>query len=48
MSKLRSLNIRIEYTGSIIRTFEDGRLGNFLKILAREHEVADLEGKNCS
>jgi Lrp/AsnC family leucine-responsive transcriptional regulator len=48
MSKLRSLNLKIEYTGSIIRTFEDGRLGNFLKILAREHEVADLEGKNGS
>jgi len=48
MSKLRSLNIKIEYTGSVIRIFEDGRLGNFLKILAREHEVADLEGKNGS
>ncbi len=48
MSKLRSLNIKIEYTGSIIRIFEDGRLGNFLKILAREHELADLEGKNGS
>ena len=48
MSKLRSLNIKIEYTGSVIRIFEDGRLGNFLKILAREHELADLEGKNGS
>jgi Lrp/AsnC family leucine-responsive transcriptional regulator len=48
MSKLRSLNIKIEYTGSIIRIFEDGRLGNFLKILAREPELADLEGKNGS
>jgi len=38
MTKLRSLDIKIEYTGSIIRTFEEGRLGNFLKILASEHE----------
>jgi DNA-binding Lrp family transcriptional regulator len=48
MSKLRSLNIRIEYTGSIIRTFEDGRLGNFLKILAKEYEALDPSGKNGS
>jgi Lrp/AsnC family leucine-responsive transcriptional regulator len=41
MSKLRSLDIKIEYTGSIIRTFEEGRLGNFLKILASEHERAE-------
>src|SRR5208283_1934956 len=48
MSKLRSFNIKIEYTGSVIRTFEDGRLGNFLKILAKEHEISDLAGKNGS
>ena len=40
MTKLRSLNVKIEYTGSIIRTLEEGRLGNFLKILANEHETA--------
>lgn len=45
MSKLRSLNIKIEYTGSIIRTFEEGRLGNFLKILASEHESAQNEDR---
>jgi len=38
MTKLRSLDLKIEYTGSIIRTFEEGRLGNFLKVLATEHE----------
>ncbi len=49
MTKLRSLNIKIEYTGSIIRTLEEGRLGNFLKILANEHETAqNQEGKNGS
>lgn len=41
MTKLRSLNVKIEYTGSIIRTLEEGRLGNFLKILANEHEAAE-------
>lgn len=49
MTKLRSLNIKIEYTGSIIRTFEEGRLGNFLKILANEHETAEnQDSKNGS
>lgn len=41
MTKLRSLDIKIQYTGSIIRTFEEGRLGNFLKILARERETEE-------
>lgn len=41
MTKLRSLDVRIQYTGSIIRTFDEGRLGNFLKILASEHETAE-------
>jgi Lrp/AsnC family leucine-responsive transcriptional regulator len=45
MTKLRSLNIRIEYTGSIIRTLEEGRLGNFLKILASEHEIAHSQDR---
>jgi DNA-binding Lrp family transcriptional regulator len=49
MTKIRSLNIKIEYTGSIIRTVEDGRLGNFLKILASEHETAEnQDSKNTS
>ena len=46
MTKLRSLDVKIQYTGSIIRTFEDGRLCNFLKILAREHEVTAQDSKN--
>ena len=49
MTKLRSLNVKIEYTGSIIRTFEEGRMGNFLKILANEHETAvSQDSKNGS
>ena len=43
MTKLRSLDIKIEYTGSIIRIFEEGRLGNFLKILARERETEESQ-----
>jgi len=39
ITKLRSLNLKIEYTGSIIRTFDEGRLGNFLKVLANEYEI---------
>jgi len=46
MTKLRSLDVKIQYTGSIIRTFEDGRLCYFLKILAREHEVTTQDSKN--
>lgn len=49
MTKLRSLNVKIEYTGSIIRTLEEGRLGNFLRILANEHETAETRsGENGS
>jgi Lrp/AsnC family leucine-responsive transcriptional regulator len=47
MTKLRSLDIKITYTGSIIKTFEEGRLGNFLKILASEYESThNSDGKN--
>jgi len=48
MSKLRSFNLKIEYTGSIIRIFEEGRLGNLLKLLASEHEGAEIPGGNGS
>jgi DNA-binding Lrp family transcriptional regulator len=48
MSKLRSLDLKIQYTGSIIRTFEEGRLGNFLKVLATEHENGSNESENAS
>lgn len=47
MARIRDLNVRIEYTGSIIRTSQDGRLGNFLRIMAREIEnTASLNGKD--
>jgi len=44
MWKLRNMNVKIEYTGSIVRTYDEGGLCNFLKLLAKEHE----ESKNVS
>lgn len=38
MWKLRNMNVKIEYTGSIVRTYDEGGLCNFLKLLAKEHE----------
>ena len=32
------MNVKIEYTGSIVRTYDEGGLCNFLKLLAKEHE----------
>jgi len=46
MTKLRSLNVKIEYTGSVIRTFEDGRMGNLLKLLASDQERAESRNTN--
>ena len=49
MSKLRSLDLKIQYTGSIIRTFDEGRLCNFLKVLASEYKSEhNRDGKNGS
>lgn len=44
MWRLRNMNIKIEYTGSIIRTYDEGGLCNFLKLLAKEFE----QSKNAS
>jgi len=38
MWRLRNMNVKIEYTGSIVRTYNEGGLCNFLKLLAREFE----------
>jgi len=38
MWKLRNMNVKIEYTGSIVRTYEEGGLCSFLKLLAKESE----------
>jgi Lrp/AsnC family leucine-responsive transcriptional regulator len=46
MTKLRSLNVKIEYTGSVIRTFEEGKLGNLLKLLASEQERTENQKDN--
>jgi Lrp/AsnC family leucine-responsive transcriptional regulator len=34
ISKLRELNVKIEYTASVIKTYQDGKIGNFLKMMA--------------
>jgi len=44
MWRLRNMNVKIEYTGSIIRTYDEGGLCNFLKLLAKEFE----QSKNLS
>lgn len=36
--RLRNMNVKIEYTGSIVRTYDEGGLCNFLKLLAKEFE----------
>ena len=38
MWRLRNMNVKIEYTGSIVRTYDEGGLCNFLKLLAKEFE----------
>ena len=38
MWRLRNMNVKIEYTGSIVRTYEQGGLCSFLKLLAKEFE----------
>ena len=38
MWRLRNMNVKIEYTGSIVRTYNEGGLCSFLKLLAREFE----------
>jgi Lrp/AsnC family leucine-responsive transcriptional regulator len=46
MTKLRSLDVKIEYTGSVIRTLDEGRLGNLLKLLASEQERTESRNGN--
>ena len=38
MWRLRNMNVKIEYTGSIVRTYDEGGLRNFLKLLAKESD----------
>jgi DNA-binding Lrp family transcriptional regulator len=46
ISKIRDLNIKIEYTASIIKNYQDGRLGNFLKLLAEEAQRRSQKTSN--
>jgi hypothetical protein len=34
LSKLRSLNLDIHFASSVIRTYDEGRLGTFLRTIA--------------
>ena len=45
MWRLRNMNVKIEYTGSIVRTYEEGGLCSFLKLLAKEFEDSKLLSK---
>jgi DNA-binding Lrp family transcriptional regulator len=45
MWRLRNMNVKIEYTGSIVRTYEEGGLCSFLKLLAKEFEDSKILSK---
>ncbi len=34
ISKLRELNVKIEYAASVIKTYQDGKIENFLRMMA--------------
>ena len=36
ISKLRELNVKIEYAASVIKTYQNGSIGNFLKMMAQD------------
>ena len=38
ISRLRNLNLEIQYTGSIIKTYQNGGMKNFLTLLAKEKD----------
>jgi DNA-binding Lrp family transcriptional regulator len=40
LSKLRSMNIDIEFASSVIKTYDEGRLGTFLRTIASAEERA--------
>jgi len=48
MWKLRNMNVKIEYTGSIVRTYEEGGLRNFLRLLAKEFEDSKSPPKEAA
>jgi DNA-binding Lrp family transcriptional regulator len=45
MWRLRNMNVKIEYTGSIVRTYEEGGLCSFLKLLAKEFDDSKIPSK---
>lgn len=50
MSKLRNLNLRIKYTSSIIKTYHNGKMRNYLSLLVQDRggEISDTNSKEAS
>jgi DNA-binding Lrp family transcriptional regulator len=50
MSKLRNLNLKIKYTSPIIKTYQNGRMRNYLSLLAQERseEMGNMNSKEAS
>lgn len=41
LSKLRSLNLDIEFASSVIKTYDEGRLGSFLRTMATDIPIPE-------
>jgi Lrp/AsnC family leucine-responsive transcriptional regulator len=37
ITRLRELNVKIEYAAPVIKTYQNGNIGNFLKMMAEAH-----------
>jgi DNA-binding Lrp family transcriptional regulator len=50
MSKLRNLNLKIRYASSIIKTYQNGNMRNYLWRLAQEKndQIKEYDGKEAS
>ena len=48
MSRLRNLHLKIRYTSSVIKTYQNGNVRNYLTLLARERDEAKKTPKEAS
>jgi DNA-binding Lrp family transcriptional regulator len=48
MSRLRNLHLKIRYTSSVIKTYQNGNVSNYLTTLARERDEAKKTPKEAS
>ena len=48
MSRLRNLHLKIRYTSSVIKTYQNGNVSNYLTTLARERDEAEKTPKEAS